>query len=152
MSTENPVDKLVVEKINEILSKCKWDADERRAFERDMEGFKELFLAFHQKRRDKKDVIEWEKIKPPPASLIVPQADLPKATKADIESLSKKVCVLKLNGGLGTTMGCTGPKSVIEVRNELTFLDLTVLQLEVTKKNQSFQDVRNHFFAISESE
>ncbi len=39
--------------------------------------------------------------------------------------------MLKLNGGLGTSMGCTGPKSLISVRNELTFLDLTVQQIEV---------------------
>ena len=53
-----------------------------------------------------------------------------------------KLVVLKLNGGLGTTMGCTGPKSVISVRNELTFLDLTVQQIEVRtahmSKNQLF--------------
>lgn len=42
-----------------------------------------------------------------------------------------KLVVLKLNGGLGTTMGCTGPKSVISVRSEFTFLDLTVQQIEV---------------------
>jgi UDP-glucose pyrophosphorylase len=29
-------------------------------------------------------------------------------------------------------MGCHGPKSVISVRNELSFLDLTVQQLEVS--------------------
>lgn len=40
--------------------------------------------------------------------------------------------VVKLNGGLGTSMGCRGPKSVIQVRNELTFLDLTVQQIEVS--------------------
>jgi UDP-N-acetylglucosamine pyrophosphorylase len=39
--------------------------------------------------------------------------------------------VLKLNGGLGTTMGCIGPKSVIEVREGMTFLDLSVRQIEV---------------------
>ncbi|KAJ6935908.1 hypothetical protein NC652_010829 [Populus alba x Populus x berolinensis] len=39
-----------------------------------------------------------------------------------------------LNGGLGTTMGCTGPKSVIEVRNGLTFLDLIVIQIESLNK------------------
>lgn len=42
-----------------------------------------------------------------------------------------RLVVVKLNGGLGTTMGCTGPKSLIPVRNELTFLDLTVQQIEV---------------------
>lgn len=41
-----------------------------------------------------------------------------------------KLAVLKLNGGLGTTMGCVGPKSVIEVREGMTFLDLSVRQIE----------------------
>ncbi|ETI39877.1 hypothetical protein, variant 3 [Phytophthora nicotianae CJ01A1] len=38
--------------------------------------------------------------------------------------------ILKLNGGLGTTLGCEGPKSAIEVRQDLSFLDLTVRQVE----------------------
>lgn len=42
-----------------------------------------------------------------------------------------KLAVLKLNGGLGTTMGCVGPKSAIEVRDSMTFLDLSVRQIEV---------------------
>lgn len=42
-----------------------------------------------------------------------------------------KLVVVKLNGGLGTSMGCHGPKSVIPVRSDLTFLDLTVQQIEV---------------------
>jgi UTP--glucose-1-phosphate uridylyltransferase len=42
-----------------------------------------------------------------------------------------KLAVLKLNGGLGTTMGCVGPKSAIEVRDGMTFLDLIVKQIEV---------------------
>uniref|UniRef100_S4PXG0 UTP--glucose-1-phosphate uridylyltransferase n=3 Tax=Parargina TaxID=366209 RepID=S4PXG0_9NEOP len=45
-----------------------------------------------------------------------------------------KLVVVKLNGGLGTSMGCKGPKSVIQVRNELTFLDLTVQQIEHLNK------------------
>lgn len=31
-------------------------------------------------------------------------------------------------------MGCEGPKSVISVRSGLTFLDLTIQQLEVGRK------------------
>lgn len=49
---------------------------------------------------------------------------------ADLE----KLAVLKLNGGLGTTMGCVGPKSAIEVRDGMTFLDLSVRQIEVSMK------------------
>ena len=41
--------------------------------------------------------------------------------------------VIKLNGGLGTSMGCTGPKSLISLRRDLTFLDMNVQQIEVTK-------------------
>ena len=45
-----------------------------------------------------------------------------------------QLIVVKLNGGLGTSMGCSGPKSVIPVRNDLTFLDLTVQQIEYLNK------------------
>ena len=50
----------------------------------------------------------------------------------EMVSLLNKVAVVKLNGGLGTSMGCSGPKSLISVRNDLTFLDLHVQQLEVS--------------------
>lgn len=57
---------------------------------------------------------------------------LPKVTDpATIKDQLNKLVVIKLNGGLGTSMGCTGPKSLISVRNELTFLDLTIQQIEV---------------------
>lgn len=44
--------------------------------------------------------------------------------------------MVKLNGGLGTSMGCKGPKSLISVRNENTFLDLTVQQIEVEARSR----------------
>ena len=37
--------------------------------------------------------------------------------------------VLKLNGGLGTSMGLTGPKSLLEVKDGLTFLDVIARQV-----------------------
>ena len=49
----------------------------------------------------------------------------------NVRSLLRKIAVLKLNGGLGTTMGCSGPKSAIEVRDGQTFLDLTIQQVQV---------------------
>jgi len=44
--------------------------------------------------------------------------------------LANKLAVVKLNGGLGTSMGCVGPKSVIEVRQNQTFLDLIIKQTQ----------------------
>ncbi|KAL2644899.1 hypothetical protein R1flu_012486 [Riccia fluitans] len=76
--------------------------------------------------------IVWDKIKPPTDEVVVPYDKLAPLSgdDADTKSLLDKLAVLKLNGGLGTTMGCTGPKSVIEVRDGLTFLDLIVKQIE----------------------
>lgn len=42
----------------------------------------------------------------------------------------KKTAVIKLNGGLGTTMGLRGPKSVIRTKNELSFLSIAIAQVE----------------------
>jgi UTP--glucose-1-phosphate uridylyltransferase len=39
------------------------------------------------------------------------------------------VVVIKLNGGLGTSMGMTGPKSLLPVKEELTFLDVIARQV-----------------------
>lgn len=74
---------------------------------------------------------EWEKIQTPSNEQIVPYSTIPEVTDtSDLE----KLAVLKLNGGLGTTMGCVGPKSAIEVRDGMTFLDLSVRQIEVYKQ------------------
>ncbi|CAK8538085.1 unnamed protein product [Lathyrus sativus] len=76
--------------------------------------------------------VEWSKIQTPTDEVVVPYDTLAPtpAGSSEIKNLLDKLVVLKLNGGLGTTMGCTGPKSVIEVRDGLTFLDLIVIQIE----------------------
>lgn len=62
-----------------------------------------------------------------------------------IKTLLNQLVVVKLNGGLGTSMGCKGPKSIISVRNDLTFLDLTVQQIEVRVKLVMESDLYNHY-------
>eukprot|EP00268_Persea_americana_P058498 TRINITY_DN7076_c0_g1_i23.p1 TRINITY_DN7076_c0_g1~~TRINITY_DN7076_c0_g1_i23.p1 ORF type:complete len:133 (+),score=22.00 TRINITY_DN7076_c0_g1_i23:331-729(+) len=76
--------------------------------------------------------IEWSKIETPTDEVVVSYDSMAPLSEdlAETKKLLDKLVVLKLNGGLGTTMGCTGPKSVIEVRNGLTFLDLIVTQIE----------------------
>ncbi|KAI4299657.1 hypothetical protein L6164_033093 [Bauhinia variegata] len=76
--------------------------------------------------------VDWSKIQTPTDKVVVPYETLvpPPDGASEIKNLLDKLVVLKLNGGLGTTMGCTGPKSVIEVREGLTFLDLIVIQIE----------------------
>ena len=45
--------------------------------------------------------------------------------------------VIKLNGGLGTTMGMEGPKSLIEVKDGLSFLDIIARQILHTRKEHN---------------
>ena len=59
----------------------------------------------------------------------LPDADeLPEDAEGARAALAQTV-IIKLNGGLGTSMGMTGPKSLLEVKDGLTFLDITVHQI-----------------------
>ncbi len=53
------------------------------------------------------------------------------------KSILNKVAILKLNGGLGTSMGCTGPKSIINIKDNLSFLDIICNQIKVLNKKYS---------------
>ncbi|XP_073248129.1 UTP--glucose-1-phosphate uridylyltransferase-like isoform X2 [Porites lutea] len=92
-----------------------------------VKSFKELFARFLE---DTGPSVEWEKIKPPPEGSILKYNEIPVATESDIKTVLNKLVVIKLNGGLGTSMGCTGPKSLISLRRDLTFLDMNVQQIE----------------------
>jgi UTP--glucose-1-phosphate uridylyltransferase len=66
-----------------------------------------------------------------PESELEPLSDLPDADSlpdSDGAALGEAV-VLKLNGGLGTSMGMTKAKSLLEVKEKLSFLDIIVRQV-----------------------
>jgi len=104
--------------------------EEKLRFQNEMNGFMNLFKRYMQ---TKNKVIDWNKIESPGDDLIIPMKNL-SPCKNPYE-LANKLCVLKLNGGLGTTMGCVGPKSAIEVREGSSFLDLNVKQIKCLNKN-----------------
>jgi UTP--glucose-1-phosphate uridylyltransferase len=102
------------------------DPATKKAFDTEMQSFFYLFTRYLSERAKSQD-LEWDRIKSPAADQIVPYDKLPLETKK--ENLNK-LAVLKVNGGLGTSMGMTGAKSALEVKNDMTFLDLTVRQIE----------------------
>jgi UTP--glucose-1-phosphate uridylyltransferase len=53
------------------------------------------------------------------------------------EELLASTIIFKLNGGLGTSMGLEGPKSLLSVRPGLTFLDVIVRQFLQTRFEHS---------------
>ncbi|XP_042247391.1 UTP--glucose-1-phosphate uridylyltransferase-like isoform X2 [Thunnus maccoyii] len=108
------------------------DKAEAEATRKDFDGFKKLFNRF---LKVKGPSIDWAKIHRPPEGSIQSYEKIKlKGLPDDIAASLNKLAVVKLNGGLGTSMGCKGPKSLISVRNENTFLDLTVQQIEHLNK------------------
>lgn len=63
-----------------------------------------------------------------PALPAVLQADLQVTPERARAALDRTV-VITLNGGLGTSMGLAGPKSLLPVDGDLTFLDITIAQV-----------------------
>lgn len=117
--------------LKKIIATCPEDA--RPLFASEMDHFLKLYTRYVDSKRTEVPLV-WEKIKSPADRLIPSYGSLPSVNKSRIQQLLKKLVVLKLNGGLGTTMGCIGPKSAIEVRGGMTFLDLTVRQIEYLNK------------------
>jgi len=76
-----------------------------------------------------------------PESTISPSPDLVKTDSIDVEpntELLRETVVLKLNGGLGTGMGLDKAKSLLKVKGEDTFLDLTAKQVTKMREDYGF--------------
>src|SRR6266446_623574 len=67
-----------------------------------------------------------------PEGSLIPVEDLPsiggQPEPGDTSALAAQTVLLKLNGGLGTSMGLEKAKSLLRVRGDLTFLDIIVRQ------------------------
>lgn len=105
--------------------------DCRDGLRSEMARFSTLFDRFLQEEGPS---VDWEKMQKLPEDAVRDYAHLQAPPDSKISEMLNKLVVIKLNGGLGTSMGCHGPKSVIPVRNDLTFLDLTVQQIEHLNK------------------
>ncbi|KAJ4477035.1 UTP-glucose-1-phosphate uridylyltransferase [Lentinula edodes] len=111
--------------ISRIVSTVE-DPATKKAFDTEMQSFFYLFTRYLSERAKSQD-LDWDRIKSPAEEQIVPYANL--VAPKDSSNLNK-LAVLKVNGGLGTSMGMTGAKSALEVKDDMTFLDLTVRQIE----------------------
>lgn len=107
------------------------ETSETHRFEETQKQFDGFTKLFHRFLDETGPSVDWNKIEKLPEEAIKDYASLESPTLELTQQMLNKLVVVKLNGGLGTSMGCYGPKSVITVRNNLTFLDLSVQQLEV---------------------
>ncbi|PVU88054.1 hypothetical protein BB561_006047 [Smittium simulii] len=100
-----------------------------KKFELELRDFYSQIVRYINEKSKKQELV-WEQVNSPKPETVLSYKNLSSPKSSDISEMLNKLVVLKLNGGLGTTMGCVGPKSAIEVRNGQTFLDLTVKQIE----------------------
>ena len=68
-----------------------------------------------------------------PESALEPVTELPEIDDLEVDAATRRdaldrVVILKVNGGLGTSMGLSTAKSLLEVRDGLTFLDVIAQQ------------------------
>jgi UTP--glucose-1-phosphate uridylyltransferase len=70
-----------------------------------------------------------------PGDILKPLADLPgldqlpEPSPAQARDALDRLVIVKLNGGLGTSMGLSGPKSLLEVKPGVSFLDVLARQV-----------------------
>lgn len=64
-------------------------------------------------------------------------ADLPEPDPTRAREVLDRVAVIKVNGGLGTSMGLSGPKSLLEVKPGHTFLDIVARQVLATRQENA---------------
>jgi len=63
--------------------------------------------------------------------------DLPGPDATRAREVLDRVAVIKVNGGLGTSMGLSGPKSLLEVRPGHSFLDVLARQVLTLRRRHS---------------
>lgn len=88
----------------------------------------ETFGAYYrQVMAGQKGIIPDDTVRPPREDEVIQAASLEAYAEAGHAALGQAVRIT-LNGGLGTSMGLTGPKSLLTVKDQKTFLDIIVGQ------------------------
>ncbi|CAD5233792.1 unnamed protein product [Bursaphelenchus xylophilus] len=93
---------------------------------------RQVFRQYYEQFLSVKSTVDWSQLKIfDKEKYQVEYESLPEFDKKSAQDILKRVAVIKLNGGLGTTMGCAGPKSLIKIRDGLTFLEFAIRQNEL---------------------
>lgn len=116
------------------------------------DGYTRLYKKFQQ---GQKKISRWKFLRSPDEKKLVHYDSLSIPERDSLEALLARIAICKLNGGLGTSMGCHGSKSAIVVRDEMTFVDLIIKQVD--DLNNKYQgDVplifMNSFYTYEETE
>lgn len=123
MKRSNPI---LQEQLDLFLDKL----NRRKASERLKRQFVSMYTRFLAGETGQ---VNWDEVVALEEADFISLSSLPDKFKASGESLVGKLGIVKLNGGLGTTMGCQGPKSLIPIHDDQTFLDIIVDQIQTIR-------------------
>lgn len=129
MEKETDIDTLHVDKIAKYMETELNELKSKHPQPEELDEFFKLYKRFLSTRNEK---IDWSSIEHPKGK-IVNYDDISECSEDNVKLLSE-LAVIKLNGGLGTTMGMVGPKSAIKVKNGRNFIDLVHSQLETLNR------------------
>ncbi|MBT3510065.1 MAG: UTP--glucose-1-phosphate uridylyltransferase [Nitrospina sp.] len=104
-----------------------WDALDKLLEPSQLNSYWEMISQF---RQGPSKIQDWDSIKSPDSENLLDYSRLPSPDASKTARQLSKLVVGKLNGGMGTSMGCMGPKSLVTVRNKKSFLDLILEQVE----------------------
>jgi len=71
-------------------------------------------------------ITDWKSVESPSTDSLLQYDSLETPGDSKLQNQLSRLVVCKLNGGLGTSMGCKGPKSAIPVCDGQSFLDMIV--------------------------
>lgn len=96
------------------------------------------FITYYDRLKNgEKGIIAREQIRPPSPQNLIDYAQIRDKGKSQI---LKSTVVIKLNGGLGTSMGLSKAKSLLPVKGNLNFLDIISRQV-LTSRSSTGYDV-----------
>lgn len=97
----------------------------------------DVFSAFHEQLRGQATgTIPESSIDP---LTQVPHLDDVRPDEGAVRDALARTVIVKLNGGLGTSMGIRGPKSALPVRDGLSFLDIIARQVLALRRRHDVQ-------------
>eukprot|EP01028_Stygiella_incarcerata_P007861 TRINITY_DN328_c0_g1_i2.p1 TRINITY_DN328_c0_g1~~TRINITY_DN328_c0_g1_i2.p1 ORF type:complete len:495 (-),score=127.56 TRINITY_DN328_c0_g1_i2:290-1774(-) len=122
------------ERFDDYLISLEQESTEPGTWSTDRKLYSKLFAEYLMTRKQKIDFDSLEPLRVG-SDFIREYEELcnERVPRDEIRDLLGKLVIVKLNGGLGTTMGMRGPKSLVEVVDGKNFLDLLVRQIKVLK-------------------
>ncbi len=101
------------------------------------DGAIRTFSAYYKQLQDgKQGTIQRSAIDPPTPENVIDYSSLIQYRK---QSILKNIAVIKLNGGLGTSMGLSAAKSLLPVKGNMNFLDIITRQVLALRSGTGYE-------------